>query len=172
MSEINIDESDDYEKMENKYSYDVIQEGLALIGKNGIFKWCNKTFSDITGYTEGELKKKKYFDILLNKWNAGKNKLKNLLVKIIKQIRENSISEGFEIEYINRNNHKYILYFRVWFADKINSNLDVWVFVRDDTNKKIFEKELIASERKYHLLFDSANIAIIIVDGEQGKYWM
>ncbi|MGA2142872.1 MAG: PAS domain-containing protein [Brevinematales bacterium] len=168
MPEIMIDESNDYGKIE-KNSYNNFDEGLALINKNGNFEWFNKSFSTIIGYSEEELKKNNCFEIFLKNKITDQKKLKILLDNIINQVRENGISERFELEYINRDNHRYILNFRVWASDKDNSNSEVWVSLDNITKKKYFEEELVASEQKYHFLFDSVNIPIIILDGETRK---
>ncbi len=119
--------------------------------------FVNKNFCDLSGYASEEICGKRITDIL-SLYNTQKIK------KIVQQLQKGASWKG-ELSFIGRYNQKIWLQSTVVTVKDYNGNLEGYMAILNDiTARKIFEEEIVNSEKKYKHVVNSIKEIIFQTD--------
>ncbi|WP_406657429.1 PAS domain S-box protein [Methanolobus sp. ZRKC2] len=131
-------------------------DGIVIL-QNGKFKFANKKFSELTGYSKNELMNT---DFLTHVPETHQRMLSKRFKKVLKDMHDPHCNN--EVELITSSGT--ILPTEVSFSYIIhNSKPSVMLNIRDITERKIAESQLEASKEKYSTLVEKSNDGIVIL---------
>lgn len=146
---------------ERKYRqlYESLLDGYAKVDMGGRIIDCNQAYQEMTGYSKEELFKLTYNDITPSKWHDYEKSI----------INEDFFIKGYtpiyEKEYIRKDGNIITVELRTYlYSDNENKAIGMWAMVRDITERKRIENELIKSEEKYRSIIELAADTILLGD--------
>ena len=146
---------------EKKYRqlYESLLDGYAKVDMSGRIIDCNQAFQEMTGYSKEELFKLTYNDLTPSQWHEFEKGLLN------EQFFEKGFTPIYEKEYIKKNGHIIAVELRTYLStDNKHAAIGMWAIVRDITERKRIETELIKSEEKYRTIIELAADSILMGD--------
>lgn len=151
------------EQSEQKYRnlIDNAHDGI-IITQFGKFKFVNKAFCNMVEYTEEELIESDFLKVVAEK---DKEKLANYHVLRMAGDRHQLIYESEGISKSGKVTHFEI---NTSFIE-YNGHPATFIIIRDHTQHKILEENLIANEKKYRRLFEAESDAIFLIEKETGN---
>jgi len=149
--------------LESEKKYRLLHEGLmdgyVRVGLDGRFLDCNPAFQEMTGYSKEELLKLTYTDITPVRWHELDQS------HINDHFSSTSYSQLYEKEYIRKDGEIISVELRTHlYTDEEFKNNGVWAIVRDISDRKRFENELLKSEEKYRTIIELAADSIMLGD--------
>lgn len=149
------------QESEKKYRqlYESLLDGYAKVDMGGRIIDCNEAFQEMTGYSKEELFKLTYNDLTPSYWHEFEKGLLN----------EHFFAKGYtpiyEKEYIKKNGQIIAVELRTYLNtnDELGA-IGMWAIVRDITERKRIETELIKSEEKYRSIIELAADTILLGD--------
>lgn len=146
---------------EKKYRqlYESLMDGYVKADMGGRITDCNQAFQELLGYTKDELLELTFNDITPKRWHEYERSL----------INEYFFTKGhtqlYEKEYIRKDGEIISIELRTYLStDQDLSATGMWAIVRDISNRKKFENELLRSEEKYRTTIELAADTILIGD--------
>lgn len=134
--------------VEHKYRalYESMRDGFALVDMTGRLVRFNKPFQDMLGYSAEELKQKTFIDLTPAKWHAFEARL------IGKEVLIDGESSVFEKEYIHKNGLIFPVELKITLLRNADGHAEgMWAVVRDISNRKKSEDQLLSSESRFRL---------------------
>ena len=149
---------------ETKIGYDRLHESMmdafASVDMNGQIQEANHAFQDLSGYTEAELRRLTYHDLTPKKWHAFEDHI------LEEQVMVQGYSEIYEKEYHRKDGTVFPVELRTFLIrDNEHQPIGMWAIVRDITERKRIEKELL----RFRFSIDQAAEAVQWMDRD-GKF--
>lgn len=148
MKKINADakyKEEGLQKSESKYRrlYESMIDAFASVDMNGRIIECNKAFTGMVGYTGEELLKLTYSDLTPSAWHKFEESI----------LREDILKKGYsriyEKEYRRKDGSVFPVEMRTFLLKDDNGiPTFIWAIVRDITERKKIENELILAKEK------------------------
>ena len=139
--------------------YESIMDGYVLVDMGGKILDCNAVYTEMTGYSKQELMNLTYKDLTPKHWHEFEN---SLLDQHFFQIGYTPV---YEKEYLRKNGELISIELRSYLLTDDNSNaLGMWAIVRDITDRKNAENELLKSEENYRTIIELAADTILLGD--------
>ena len=143
--------------------YESIRDAVASVDLSGAITEFNRSFQEMTGYTDEELLGMNFRSLTPEKWHAAEDRI----------IREEVIPLGFsgiyEKEYERKDGTVFPVELRAFLIrDADGQPAGMWAIIRDITERKRAEQDIIEREEKYRNLFAAENDAIVLIDRETG----
>ena len=141
--------------------YDSFKDGLILTDMKGNLLDINQAFVAMLGYTEKEIKQLVHQQLTPIKWHKREE---NIIKRLITSQR---YSDEYEKEYIKKNGTVFPVSLKVWLIkNKQGEPLGVWGIVRDITERKMAEKEILANLLDSHMVIDKISDGITVSDAQ------
>ena len=120
---------------------------------------ANLSFQELVGYSQKELIGMNYNEITPSEWkNADKSMFKN-------QLLPHGYSDVYEKEFIRKDGSRVPVEMRTFlYVDEQQKSAGAWAIVRDITERKKAEKELVKSENLLRNFLEEVMEGIIILD--------
>lgn len=134
---------DAHRESEIKYRqlYESSRDGYVFINNLGYIVESNAAFRKMVGYSSNELKKMTYYDITPHKWHILEEKI------IREQILTRGYSNVYEKEYIRKDGNIIPIELRVYLVQSSKREMQgLWAFVRDISEKKEMQRQLLRAE--------------------------
>ncbi|MHC4271434.1 MAG: PAS domain-containing protein, partial [Planctomycetota bacterium] len=135
-------------------------DGFCVVGLDGRIIHANPAVSDISGYSNKELLNMKVADLEIIESEEE-------IAEHIEKIKQQGY-DRFITKHRRKNGSIIDVEISTQFCD-FGEEKFFFSFFRDITERKRIEQQLQLSEEKYQLLFDSAPIAILLLDPETGQ---
>jgi len=117
--------------------YETSQDGIAARDLQGRMVDCNKAYAKMFGYSKKELRNITVQQLMPEKWQEKREKIFNKTLRTGRSI-------VFEIEYKRKDGSVFPASVRTWrLTDGKGKVIGVWYIVRDITEQKEFQKNLI-----------------------------
>ena len=117
--------------------YETSQDGIAARDLQGRMVDCNKAYAKMFGYSKKELRNITVQQLMPEKWQGKREKIFNKTLRTGRSI-------VFEIEYKRKDGSVFPASVRTWrLTDGKGKVIGVWYIVRDITEQKEFQKNLI-----------------------------
>ena len=121
--------------------YESSKDGIASCDLDGKFLECNLAYAEMLGYTKEELYNLGFRDIAPRKWDDLDAKL------FTEQMIPRGYSDEYEKEYIKKDGTIFPVSLKGWFIeDKEGNRTGTWAIVRDITERKKAEEQLMKSQ--------------------------
>lgn len=150
---------------EQKYRqlYESLMDGFAKVDLGGRIIDCNNAFLEMVGYSKEELLTLTYNDITPKCWHEFERSILN------EHFFKLGYTQQYEKEYIRKNGEIISVELRTYLSVKETSGATgMWAIIRDITQRKRAEIELVKSEEKYRTIIELASDTIILGD-EKGN---
>lgn len=143
--------------------YEASADPILLLDDSGFFD-CNEATLKLLGYSnKSELIGKQPWEISPEFQPDGSNSLEKAFLMIRKALNEGY--NKFEWEHLTKDGHE--IFFEIMLTPiLLNGKQTFYTVCRDITEKKLSEKNLIASELKFRNLFEKHSAIKLIVDPE------
>ena len=117
--------------------YETTQDGIMARDLTGQMVDCNKAYARMLGYSKKELRHMTTQQLLPEKWQEQRE-------KIVKKVLQTGRSIVFEREYKRKDGSVFPASVRTWrLTDEKGKVIGVWSIVRDITEQKEFQKNLL-----------------------------
>jgi PAS domain S-box-containing protein len=117
--------------------HESMTDAFALVDMAGRILECNRTFQDMLGYTEAELRQLTYLDVTPEKWHAFEARI------VQEQIRPQGFSGVYEKEYRRKDGTVFPVELRVsLIRDDAGQPAAMSAIVRDITERKRAEERM------------------------------
>lgn len=146
---------------EKKYRklHDSLLDAFVVVTMNGRLIEFNNIFVKMLGYKKSELLKMTYKDLTPKKWLVFEEELIN------KQILKNNVSDVYEKEYVRKDGSIFPVELRTYLMRDENGKPEaMWAIVRDITDRKRIEKELVEEKEKLSSVLKNTAHGIVMVD--------
>jgi len=146
---------------EQKYRqlYESLMDGFAKVDLGGKIIDCNNAFLEMVGYSKDELLTLTYKDITPKRWHEFERSLLN------EQFFKLGYTQQYEKEYVRKDGEIISVELRTYLSFKENLGVTgMWAIIRDITQRKRAEIELVKSEEKYRTIIELASDTIILGD--------
>jgi len=146
---------------EQKYRqlYESLMDGFAKVDLGGKIIDCNNAFLEMVGYSKEELLTLTNNDITPKRWHEFERSLLN------EHFFKLGYTQLYEKEYIKKNGEIISVELRTYLTvDENIGTTGMWAIIRDITERKRAEIELIKSEEKYRTIIELASDTIILGD--------
>lgn len=139
--------------------YDSFKDGLVLIDMKGSILDVNQAYLDMFGYSGKEIKKLNSSRLTTEKWHKKEEEIiENLIIK-------KDYSGEYEKECIKKDGMVFPVSMKVWLIkNKQGEPLGIWAIVRDITERKNTEKEIIEGLLDSHMVIDMISDGITVSD--------
>ena len=138
----------DSEEKESRYRalYESMRDAFVLVDMSGKLLVFNKPYQDMLGYSADDLKNKTYIDLTPGKWHSLENSL------IQSEVLCSGESEIYEKEYIRADGSVFPVELKtVLLKNHQGQPEGMWAVVRDISQRKRAEADLLASESRFRL---------------------
>lgn len=123
--------------------HESITDAYAMVDMHGNIIEFNPAFQKMLGYKKEELLKLNLKDITPEKWHAFEAEI------IQEQVLKESSSTVYQKEYIHKSGRIFPIELKTYLLkDEYDKNKAMWAIIRDITERKQFEKELINAKEK------------------------
>lgn len=140
-----------------------MQEGLIATDLNGIIKFVNPVFCELTGYKEHELIGNSGYDLMLRPDDIPKMKIRDAK-------RMNDISEQYELDIFTKSGEMRTFWFHaVPDKDKSGNVTGSMSTAIDITERKNAQERIRITKDTYQSIFNSVSEAIYVID-ESGTF--
>jgi len=126
-------------------------DGFVIINANGEIQRVNDAFAKMTGYTKAELTGMKFTDLLSPEFYTGFKEQLGIIMKKGYAI--------FETRHRKKGGGEINLEVSAKYVGQYGL---IFIFLKDITKRKTFEKTLRRSESKYKALFEGINDAVFV----------
>lgn len=141
--------------------YDSFKDGLILTDMKGNLLDVNQAYLSMLGHTEKEIKTLSHQQLTPRKWYKREE---NIIKRLIASKR---YSDEYEKEYIKKNGAIFPVSLKVWLIrNKQGEPLGVWGIVRDITDRKNTEKEILGDLLDSHMVIDKISDGITVSDAQ------
>jgi len=140
----------------NRMLFDQSVIGLALARMDGQFADVNQAFAQIIGRTIDEIVKLTYWDITPNKY-AVQEKVQ------LDSLNTTGRFGPYEKEYIHKNGHLVPVRLQGVIIERKGQKY-IWSSIEDISGRKQLEKERLAFEKRYQMLFNEIDEGFCIVE--------
>jgi two-component system cell cycle sensor histidine kinase/response regulator CckA len=163
LSELEQERDELREKLEKAQAsyrelYEGSRDGFAFVDMKGRITEFNSAFLKMLGYTDKEIRKKTFEDITPKKWHAREREI------LQEQVFTRGYSEIYEKEYRSKGGRCIPIEIRTYLARENGIPVGMWAFVRDITERKKVEHNLVESRERYRNLIELAPDGIIMSD--------
>jgi two-component system cell cycle sensor histidine kinase/response regulator CckA len=141
-----------------KELYEGSRDGFAFVDMKGRITEYNSAFLKMLGYTDKEIRKKTFEDITPKRWHARERKI------LKEQVLTRGYSDIYEKEYRSKDGRCIPIEIRTYLARESDIPVGMWAFVRDITERKKVERNLVESKERYRNLIELAPDGIIVSD--------
>ena len=143
--EIIIEKEEKYRRL-----HESIMDAIVTVDMSGkLIEW-NNAYKEMLGYSDEELRQKSYVDLTPEKWREFESQI------VQNQILPRGYSDVYEKEYIKKDGTIFPIELRTFLLkDDTGKPSAMWGVIRDITNRKNAEEDLLKSESKYHMLFSN-----------------
>ncbi|MDY6989315.1 MAG: PAS domain S-box protein [Thermodesulfobacteriota bacterium] len=131
---------DEVARSEKRYRdlYEGSRDGYAMVNMEGRIIEFNASFQKMLGYTEKELFDKTYEDITPRRWHSLEGDI------FTRQVFKRGYSDVYEKEYKRKDGTVFPIEVRTHlFKDERGKHVGMWAWVRDITERKDAEQELL-----------------------------
>jgi PAS domain S-box-containing protein len=124
-------------------------DGIAINDKTRKIIYANETYASMHGYTQKELRKFGFKNLL---WNDGEDKWKLIRALVVKED-----SWSGEVNHVRKDGTVFPVYISATrLKDDNGDQVGVLSICRDITERKKTEDELVSSQQRYYTLLNSA----------------
>lgn len=148
---------------ESKYRrlHESMMDGYGYVDMSGTIRDSNEAFRTMLGYSAEELGRLGYPDITPQRWHEEEKRI------IEEQVLKRGYSDVYEKEYIRKDGAVIPVELRTFLVkDESGGNEGMWAVVRDITERKKAEKELLRNEQVLRLFVENSPAAIAMFDRE------
>ncbi len=149
---------------ESKYRklHESLTDGFCMVNMDGKFIDFNSTYVQMLGYSVEELKMQGYSDITPSKWHEFESEI------VREQILPKGFSNVYEKEYIKKDGTIFPVELRTFLIKNDQGiNEGMWAIVRNITDRKLKEKQLLDASNQWYNTFNAINDGIAIIDAHQ-----
>jgi len=144
--------------------HESMMDGFVYVNMDGIINECNDSYLDMLGYTFDEIKKMTYVELTPEKWHEYESTI------VRDQISKRGYSDVYEKEYIRKNGEVFPVEIRSFLIRNEKGEAEgMWGIIRDITERKKAEAEIVNSEEKFSSIFHSSPYAIVLTRLDDGK---
>ncbi len=132
------------QRSERKYRalYEHLRDGSAAVDLEGRIIEFNPPFLNMLGYTAEEITRLTYKDITPSKWHAMEEEI------IREQVMKRGYSDTYEKEYIRKDGAVFPVEITTYLmSGEDGSPQGMWAIVRDITNRKRLQAELLKAQK-------------------------
>ena len=130
--------------------YERLRDGSATVDLDGRITEFNPTFQELLGYSEAEIYQLKYEDITPKKYHEMESKI------IKEQVMTRGYSDLYEKEYIRKDGSIVPIELTTYLlTDSNNTPTGMWAIIRDISERKKSEKDLLESREHFKTLFNT-----------------
>jgi PAS domain S-box-containing protein len=150
-------------KSETKYRqlHESLMDGYVKVDMGGRILDCNQAFQEMLGYSKEELMKLTYNDITPKHWHEFERRFIN------EQFFLTGYTQLYEKEYIKKSGDIISIELRTYLlTDEELGATGMWAIIRDISDRKKVETELLKSEEKYRSIIELAADTIILGDSK------
>ncbi len=136
---------------EKKYRelHENMHEGTISIDKDGRFLECNTSFLRLVGYAIEDLRNRSYWDITSSYWKPSEERI------LFKELWITGKTQKYEKEFIRLDRRFVITEVHAYIRRNENGeNEGFWLFVRDISDEKEKEREIIERGLKYQTILE------------------
>jgi len=151
------------EQSEEKFIdlYERLRDGSATVTLKGKIIEFNSSFQEMLGYSEEEIYQLSYEDITPKKWHEIESKI------IKEQVMTRGYSDLYEKEYIQKDGSIIPVELNTYLLqDNQRNPTGMWAIIRDITERKKAEKDLLESREHFRTLFNTMIDPVAIVDSK------
>lgn len=148
---------------EKKYRllYEELMDGFVIADLEGRIIDCNRAFQEMTGYSKEELLKLTNNDITPKRWHEFEQSLIN------EHFFKTGYTQLYEKEYTHKTGKLISIEVRTHLStDEYSKGIGMWAIIRDISERKRFENELVKSEEKYRTIIELAADTILLGDSK------
>jgi len=149
---------------ESKYRklHESLIDGFCMVNMDGKFIDFNSTYVQMLGYSVEELKMQVYSNITPSKWHEFEREI------VCEQILPLGFSNVYEKEYIKKDGTIFPVELRTFLIKNDQGiNEGMWAIVRNITDRKLKEKQLLDASNLWYNTFNAINDGIAIIDAQQ-----
>ncbi|MCZ7402802.1 MAG: PAS domain S-box protein [Candidatus Methanoperedens sp.] len=146
---------------ESKYRklHESMMDGFVFVDMEGKIKEYNRSYQNILGYGSEELTSLNYEDITPKKWHSFEQKI------LETQILQNGYSEVYEKEYCKKDGTIFPVELRTFLIkNEKGENIGMWAIVRDITERKKAEEQIIQQREFLNSIFESLTHPFYVID--------
>jgi PAS domain S-box-containing protein len=150
-------------KSEAKYRrlHETMMDAFVSVDMTGRIQEANRSYRDILGYSEEELRQLTYRDLTPEKWHAFEASI------VEEQVLVQGYSKVYEKEYRKKDGTIFPVELRTFLMrDDTGQPVGMWAMVRDITERKRAEEALRENEERYRALFDRSIDWVYVHDFE------
>ncbi len=137
--------------------YESMMDAYVSVDNNGIIQLSNKSFNDMLGYTQDELRQLSYKDITPEKYHEFELKI------ISEQIMVRGYSDLYEKEYRRKDGTLIPVELRtVLQKDENNHVVGMWAIVRNISERKLSDEKLFQSETGFRTVFEKSPVGLVL----------
>lgn len=151
---------------EKKYRtlFEGSRDGFVLVDMKGNLLEFNSAFKNMLGYNKKELQSKTNADLTPKKWRSQESSI------IKEQVLKKGYSRLYEKEYQKKDGTLLPVELRLYLArDDDNKPSGVWTFVRDISDRKRTERELLDRKEFTERILDNLPIGLAVNSIDTGK---
>jgi PAS domain S-box-containing protein len=151
---------DDLRQSERKYRnlMENMHEGTLAIDEDGKILESNYSLRKLLGYSDDEMSSKSYWDLTPSFWQP-------LEKKIIEELLEENREKKYEKEFLKKDGDLIITEVHISLREEtVNDKKCIWMFVRDITQEKNNEKEILERELKYRTILEYSPLPLMSED--------
>jgi len=139
--------------------HESMMEAFAIVDMNGCIQESNRAYQSMLGYSEEELRQLTYSDLTPEKWHAVEKRI------VEEQILVQGRADIYEKEYRRKDGSVFPVELSTFLIrDNAGKPAGMWAIVRDITERKRIEKELMATKDYLGTVFNNVYDAILIHD--------
>ena len=143
--------------------HESIRDAIASVDMDGKITEINQSFREMVGYSEEELLGMNFRGLTPEKWHAAEDRI------ISEEVIRLGFSGIYEKEYQRKDGTVFPVELRVFLIRSADGQpAGMWAIVRDITERKRAEQDIIEREEKYRSLFAAESDAIFLIDQESG----